>query len=185
MSTYKTTRFLTRLLLMLTVVSVGMVRAVAAPSQSDSEEINKLLADAKAEAVELKHDAREMESFTRSGVNWESHAQKLTLIKEHVNKCGEVVQKLNDAKSTGSPWQQTAIERVTPLLSEMAKNIEGTIEHLNNNKSRVRMQPFKDYVVANYDLANQLAALINDFVDYGKSKDKFENLGDKLEVAER
>lgn len=126
-----------------------------------------------------------METFTRSKLSWQSHAQQLSLIKEHVNKCGEVVQTLNDAKGEGSPWQQTAIERVTPLLSEMAKNIEGTIEHLNNNQSRVHLAPFKDYVVANYDLANQLAALINDFVDYGKSKDKFENLGDKLEVAER
>ena len=185
MSTYRTTRFLTRLLLMLAVVSVGMARAVAAPSQGDSEEINKLLADAKTEAVELKGDAHEMESFTRSGVSWQSHAEKITLIKEHLNKCGEVVQKLNDAKSTGSPWQQKAIERITPLLSELANNIEATIEHLNNNPNQVHLQPFKDYVVANHDLANELAALINDFVDYGKFKEKFESLGNKLEVAER
>jgi len=185
MSIYKTTRFLTRLLLVLALVSIGMATAFAVPSIGDSEEINKLLHDAKTEAVELKNDAHMMESFTRSRLSWHSHAQQLALIKEHVNKCGEVAQKLNDAKGEGSPWQQTAIERVTPLLSELAKNIEGTIEHLNNNQSRVHFQPFNDYVVANYDLANQLAALISDFVDYGKSKKRFESLGDKLEIAKR
>lgn len=181
MSTNKTS--LTRLLLMLAITTIGVAQAFAAPP-TDSEEINTLLNDAKAEAVQLKQDAQVMETFTRSKLSWRTHAQQITLIKEHVNKTGELAQKLNDAKETGSPWQQTAIERVTPLLGELAKNVEGTIEHLNNNPSHVQMQPFKDYVTANYDLANQLAALITDFVDYGKSKDKFESLGDKLEVAE-
>lgn len=185
MSTYKTTRFLTRLLLMLVLASVGVVQAFAASPAADSEEINTLLSDAKSEAVQLKHDAQVMETFTRTKVSWRSHAQQISLIKEHVNKTGELVQKLNDVKESGSPWQQTAIERVTPLLGELAKNVQGTIEHLNNNPSHVQMQPFKDYVVANYNLANQLSALITDFVDYGSTKDKFEKLGDQLEVAER
>src|SRR5574337_1502528 len=113
MSTYKTTRFLTRLLLMLVLASVGVVQAFAASPAADSEEINTLLSDAKTEAVQLKHDAQVMETFTRTKVSWRSHAQQISLIKEHVNKTGELVQKLNDVKES-SPWQQTAIERVTP-----------------------------------------------------------------------
>lgn len=39
-------------------------------------------------AVELKHDALETDSSTRSNLVWESHAIAITQIKEHVNKVG-------------------------------------------------------------------------------------------------
>ena len=149
---------------------------------ADSAEITKLLADAKAEAVALKADATNMESFTRSASSWETYLSSLDMIKGHVNDTGELLAKLKDAEATGSPWQQTAIKRIEPLLKEMADNTTATIKHLSDNKNKVHLPEFKDYVKANYELATDLEALIRDFVDYGNAKEKFESLGSKLEV---
>ena len=55
---------------------------------ADSAEVTKLLADAKAEAVELKADPADMESFTRSKSSVESYGNKLEMIKGHVNNTG-------------------------------------------------------------------------------------------------
>ena len=149
---------------------------------ADSAEITKLLADAKAEAVALKADATNMESFTRSASNWETYSSSLDMIKGHVNDTGRLLTKLKDAEAAGSPWQQTAIKRIEPLLKEMADNTTTTIKHLSDNKNKVHLPEFKDYVKANYELATDLEALIRDFVDYGNAKEKFESLGSKLEV---
>jgi hypothetical protein len=157
--------------------------ATKAAESGDSAEINKLLADSRAEAVELKADSESMESFTRSALNWGSYASQLEMIKGHVNKAGELLAKLQNVKTTGSPWQQTAINRIAPLLKEMADNTQAAIKHLNDNQNRVHSPEFKDYVKANYELATDLEALIREFVDYSNAKEKVEGLGTRLETG--
>jgi uncharacterized protein YfaS (alpha-2-macroglobulin family) len=157
--------------------------ATKAAELRDSEQITQLLADAKAEAVELKSDASDMESFTKSKLSWQTYAGKAEMIKEHVNQTGKLVARLKEAEAYGSPWQQAAIQRIEPLLQELAANTEATINHLNENRSKIHFAPFKDYVRVNYELATDLEALIRDFVNYGEAKRKFERLGDKLEVT--
>lgn len=76
-----------------------------------------------------------MESFTRSNVTWESHAAKIPAIKDHVNKVGETVAKLNQASTAASPWQKAAIDRVNPMLQELAGNTTSIINHLNNERA--------------------------------------------------
>lgn len=41
-------------------------------------------------------------------------------------------------------------------------------------RSKIHFSEFKDYVKANLQLATRLEALIQDYVDYGEAKEKFE-----------
>jgi hypothetical protein len=168
----------------LALLATGYLAIPTAVKAADSDEITNLLADAKAHAVELNADAASMESFTRSKASWQSYANHLTMIKEHVNDVGKLLTKLKNAEAAGSPWQQTAIKRIEPLLKEMADNTTATIKHLNENQNKVHFPAFQDFVKENYELSTNLANLIRDFVDYGNARDKFESLGSKLEVPE-
>jgi hypothetical protein len=180
----KLTMLLTSALAMAALLwTVGPLMA-SDTTTGDSEEVSKLLSDSKAEAAALYSDANDMERFTASKLSWESHAQKLEQIRTHVNKCGELVQKLNDIKHQGSPWQQQAVERITPLLSELASNTTTTIEHMKNNRNKLQFPPYPDYLTTNSDLAKSLSELVADYVSYGKTKDRFERLNEKLEVPE-
>lgn len=169
-------------LAVLVVVSPGLQAAQAA---KDSAEVTALLADAKSEAEQLKLDTAEMETFTRSNLSWKTFASKITLIKEHVNNVGELTSKLNNARGGGSPRQQQAIDRINPLLQELAANVGATINHLNEHQSLVHSAHYKEYVETNHQLATDLASLISDYVDYGKTKDRMEALGKDLETPER
>ena len=53
----------------------------------------------------------------------------------HINDLGKVAKELEDARPEGSPWQQVAIDRIDPLLREMADQLTSTINHLNAHKS--------------------------------------------------
>jgi tRNA-dihydrouridine synthase len=164
-------------------VALAVVAAdTLAADTAGTARLNKLLADARAEAVELKADATDMDAFTKSNLSWGTYATQLTMIKEHVNNAGKILAQLQQAKSAGEPWQQTAIDRIAPLLKEMADNTEATIQHLNENQNRVHLPEFRDYVRANYEVAVQLEALITDFIDYGNAKQALEELGSKLEL---
>jgi hypothetical protein len=158
--------------------------ATKATEAGDSAQISKLLADAKVEAVELKHDSADLESFTKSKLHWETYGRKVEMIREHVNNTGKLLAQLKEAETTGSPWQQTAIKQIEPFLRELADNTTATIEHLNNNREKIHFQAFKDYVQINYELSTELEALIRDFVNYGEAKEKAEHLSLKREIPD-
>ena len=68
------------------------------------------------------------------------------------------------------------------MLKELAANTEATIKHINENKTSVHSMQLADYCRVNYELAKELAALVGDFIDYGETKAKFEDLQKKVEA---
>lgn len=144
--------------------------ALRAAPPPDNAEVNKLLDQAREHAMLADDDAAELESYTRSKLSWQSHALRLTTMKEHVNNLGVDVSELNRLRDQGSSWQQVAIDRINPLLREIADHLTTTIEHLNDNQGRIHMQAYRDYVKANSDLINRAHNMIADFVDYGQAK---------------
>jgi hypothetical protein len=155
-------------------------------SSGSSEEVTQLLSQIKTEAIALRDDTDVLASWTRSKqVSWESHAGKLDEIKEHVNQAGELLDKLNKARDGGaSQWQHQAIDRVYPLLKELADNTEATMSHFKDNKSTIHLSAYGDYAKAGYTLAKELTTLISDYVDFGDHEAEFHRLQDKLQPNE-
>lgn len=175
---------LSSLALSLLVVAFATPAVGRAQTSKDSKDISGLLSEVKTEAVQLRHDADELKSFTHAKLSWERHVAKVEEIKRHVNNAGELLAKLGNAKGKASPWQQQAIDRITPMLRELASNTTATIEQLNQKPKLFQTGPYADHADANYEVASSLAELISDYVDYGKSKAKSEELASKLEVPE-
>jgi hypothetical protein len=123
-------------LALLVAVSLCLLPALQAADNpvADSPEVAQLLRQAKNHALQLSDDADVMRSFSMTTrVSWASHAEQITMIKEHTNKLGKVLQEMRDKQSMASPWQKEAMNRIIPLASELASNIETTIQHMNNN----------------------------------------------------
>lgn len=150
---------------------------------ADSAKVSSLLSQSKIQAIQLRRDAAELESFSRSKVTWEAHTAQTNVIKEHVNKMGTLLQQMHDARSEASPWQQDAIDQITPLLKELADNVESSIQHLNDHPNRVHFPAYKAYLRTHYDLAAVLSDMIAKHADYGKTKAKFAKLEAELETA--
>jgi len=181
----RTPYFLILALLVAGYLTMSPVAKAADTSGGDSEQVSKLFSEAKDEAHQLVVDADQLHAFTRSDVGWQSHAAKITSLKEHVNKAGEILASLHEVRATAAPWQQQAIDQITPLLKQLASNTTSAIEHLNDKRDRIRFSAeYKSYAAENYDLAKELAALISDYVDYDTTKAEFDRLAEKLEVAE-
>lgn len=160
--------YLVRAAAMLGVLSLS---AAFAPAQnSDSTEINNLLKQVKTHAVSAEDDAQTLESYSFSAMGFQSHANRLTQIKEHANDLIADFNKLGELRSSGSPWQQEAIDRIQPLLQSMSSQMTGTINHLNQNQSQVNMPPYRDHVKATSKLMTKTARLIADYADYAETK---------------
>jgi hypothetical protein len=103
-------------------------------------------------------------------------------IKDDVNAMGRLLAKLQDDRDGAASWQQAAIDRVTPVAKELASNTTAAIEHLNHNPSRLNSPDYQQYLEAICDSANNLAATISNFVEYGKTKQRLERMSSKLEL---
>ena len=167
------------------ILMIGWAGAANAAIVPDSEHVAKLLSEAKTMAFQIKEDAVAMEGYTRMNVSWESHAIAINQIREHVNALEKHEAKLKDARNAASPWQKTAIDRIVPYLDELEGYTSAIIERINDQPKRLFTDEYKDFLQANADYATDLAAMIGDFVDYGKTKDRVERLGNKLEIPRR
>ena len=167
------------------ILLAGWAGAANAAVVPDSEHVAKLLSEAKTMAFQLKEDAVAMEGFTRMNVSWESHAVAINQIRDHVNALEKQEAKLKEARSAAAPWQRTAIDRIVPYLDELEGYTSAVIERINEQPKRLFTDDYKDFLQANADYATDLAAMIGDFVDYGKTRDRMERLGNKLEIRRR
>jgi hypothetical protein len=167
------------------ILLVGWAGTPNSAAIPDSEYVAKLLSEAKTTAFQLKEDAVAMESFTRMNVSWESHAVAINQIKDHINALVNHEAKLKEAKNIASPWQKTAIDRIVPDLDELEAYTFAVIERINDQPKRLFTDEYKDFLAANADYSTDLAAMIADFVDYGKTRDRLERLANKLEIPKR
>jgi len=167
------------------ILLAGWANTASAAVVPDSEHVAKLLSEAKTMAFQLKDDAVAMEGFTRMNVSWESHAEAINQIKDHVNALEKQEAKLKEARSSAEPWQKTAIDRIVPYLDELEGYTSAVIERIADQPKRLFTDEYRDYLQANADYASDLAGVISDFVDYGKARDRMERLSKKLEIPRR
>jgi hypothetical protein len=150
--------------------------------EDENAEVSRLLQDAKEKAAVLSRDADEMEAVTRSNVSWESHASMLETMKEDVNDLAHSVERLESMRNAASPWQKQAIDRMIPLMKELATNTTAAINHLNEQRSRPTTPEYAQYLRQNSETAKQLSDMISAFVDYDQTRAKLAQLEHKVQV---
>jgi hypothetical protein len=149
------------------------------PAHCDSTQASKLLQDARTSAAQLARDTAQMVSYARSQVSWQTHAGQINRVKEHVNNTGKILADLHNARDGAEPWQQEAIDKITPIVKQLASNTESIINNLNSTKQTWGPE-FQGYLNSNSELANDLSKLIGDYLDYESAKSKTQGLGQKL-----
>jgi hypothetical protein len=176
-----------RLITGVLLTSMLFLLSALAPAQNNEEnaEVSRLLSDAREKAAVLSRDADEMEALTRSDVSWQSHAAMLDTMKEDVNDLAKSVEKLNAARDSASSWQRQAIDRMMPLMKELASNTTAAINHLKEQPTRPTSGSYTEYLKQNSETARQLSDMILSFVQFGQTRAKFEKLEQKLEIDNR
>jgi hypothetical protein len=166
------------------LASVLLLCSAIALAQEENSEVTRLLSDAKQKAAVLSEDADQLESLTHTEVSWHSHAEMLEKTKQDTNGLARVLEKLNAAHDSASPWQRQAIDRIMPLMKELASNTTAAISQLNKTKTRPTSSSYTEYLKTNSETAHDLATMIASFVRYGQTKAKFEKLSQQLELSQ-
>jgi len=153
-----------------------------AVQNAESAGVQDLLYQAREEAVGLDRDADQMEALVRSDIDWQTHADYLESVKTHVNRLASLIDKLQAEREDASPWQQQTIDRVVPMLREIAANTSNAINHLNENHVRPVSGDYPTWLRANAETSHELAELISDTIHYGQTRARLEKLAGELQI---
>jgi hypothetical protein len=154
------------------------------PEYSPAElEASKLLKQIRTGAFQLATDSDTLESLSRMRVARESYARSLELVKAHINKTGEQIARLQAIKSEVAPWQQAAIDRITPIAAQIAANTEAAINHINESPNYLYSPEYQSTLSAIANDAKEMRNSVNDFLTLAAAQQKVDHLQMKILAA--
>ena len=162
------------------VVAAAVLGVSGMWSNAAAADLTQLFQDARTQAAQLRRDAVQMESFTRSKLAWRSYADQVETIKAHVNKTGDIVSQIQAARGGAGKRQQEAIDRMVPLLQELASNTTAIIDHLNQTPKHLTDPTYQQYLSANAELATALSQEVSDAVASDNAERKIQKLQDQV-----
>jgi len=149
-------------ILMACLGNTPILRAADPPR---TEPVANLLFESKNEAIQIKDYAAIMESYTWSEVTIESRCIVIDRVRERVDTVRLQLAQFEVERATASSWQKTAIDRIAPLLDELASDTQAVIDHLDRPGGLRKFREHREFLAANAHEAAELAALISGYVD--------------------
>jgi hypothetical protein len=145
-------------------------------------EAKNLLKDIKFLSGKLKNDASTLESYKwQTQLSWQTHAHQLNLAREHINKIGERLDRLQAIKSEVAPWQQRAIEQIVPVAADVATHTEAAIQHLNENRRYLFAPAYAEHLTSIADRSTELKESTDLFLEFGDTSNKLDRTQKKLD----
>lgn len=152
---------------------IHVIDQVVIPDLADKAHVSKvrdLLARFESNAADMRRDAATLESKRRNKLDWNSHADMLTTMKEHVNGMGRMLAELESMKPQASVLQQKAIESARPHLEEMAKNVTTAIQMVNEDRRNVAKTEYLDTLHSIWGNADTLYKSVDAITDYKEAQ---------------
>jgi len=88
--------------------------------------------------------------------------------------------RLEAMRQYGSRWQQIAVDRIIPVMNELASSAETAINATKTNQTRLSSTEYREYLKLNSDLAEELSTLIAAWVDYAKTREDLDRSAEKI-----
>jgi aminoglycoside phosphotransferase len=124
-----------------------------------------------ARARATTNHAETLESFARARqVGVQAHAYELDRAKSAVNSMGADLRRLQELRTDALPWQQMLINRLEPMLSNLASHATDAIEYWNTSPRSLDLREYKNVIGNISAYADGVDDLISVNVDYAKAR---------------
>jgi hypothetical protein len=152
------------------IAFLAVVPASLAGQPQQPPQVEQLLNDTKSLVSLLKSDIATLGFFVSESAS-STNAAMLNLYAERIKSLRALAGKLEAARKDGSHAQQTALDRIVPVMKEFASSADTALAAAKQSPA-VQEQYFK----LNSDLAEELCSVISAWVDYAKTKDDLDRV---------
>ncbi len=162
---------------------IHVVDRVILPPMGEVSHVSKIddmLAAFESKAIEARNDAAVLESKRRNTkLNWRTHADKLSLMKKHINEMGAMLAELEQIKPKATLFQEKAIETARPHLEDMAQRVEKAIRWLNEDRRSISKAEYKDNLHGIWSDTDQLYRNVDTIIDYHEARMRLHELAEE------
>jgi hypothetical protein len=142
-----------------------------------------LLRNLKDVAANLQRDAETLNTFQRNPhIHWQSHAYHLDLVRDHINKAGKMLRELEGMRHAAAPWQQHAIDWVTPVAADVATHTGAAMNDLNEDRRSIQRAEYKNRLQMLTESSVEMKNRIDNSLDYADAKQELKRLQTRLGV---
>ena len=162
---FMTSAILMTLSLPLAHAGVRMAGTITVADLAKETLAKKTLKQAQASAAVVAGEADELRQVGTSMCSPDWHVEKLTALKREVNRMGQEISSLRSERESISPWERQAVDEVLPLLQAIATNAQGAIQYFNENRDRLWVETYREYVDGVWHGSDQMAKVLKSYLE--------------------
>lgn len=155
--------------------AVSLARSVS-PSHDSSHAVESLR-NFESVAADASDQAAGLDANTRSPeLGWESYTVRLQSLKDDVNDLGRMLARLNQMRDSLTAADRAALDRVTPMLKEMADNTTAAVQYANRDHENFWTPTYRKYIVNLMNASDQMSSSVNHALELDKARAKEKQL---------
>ncbi len=158
----------------------------AAPPNSPSEnQASILLEQIRAQAIHVRNLADQLQAYDRDpAIGWETDAVTMTSLRDRVNAMDKTLYSLRTIQGQAIPWQQKAIDQVTPKVYELTAYVEDAMQNLNNHHETIHSldKSYAQDADGIYQRASFIARSIDEYEHYAAARTEIQRLSPELGI---
>jgi len=143
---------------------VGMPGTITVADLARETLAKKTLKRAQASSAAVADQADQLKRAANLMLSPDWHLDKLTALKDEVNRMSQEISTLRVERESLAPWEQQAVDEVLPLLQATAANTESAIEYFNENRPRLWMESYRDYADRVWQGSDQIAKILKNYL---------------------
>ena len=155
------------------------------PNSASGNKASILLEQIRAQAVHVRYLADQLQAYERDpNLAWEADAGILTRMRDQVNAMDRTLYTLRTIEGQTLPWQQKAIDRITPKTYELTSYVEDATQNLNNNHETIYSldRTYAEDADGIYHRAAFIARSIGDYEHYAAARTEIQQLSPELGI---
>lgn len=135
------------------------------PPQSIFEQIDAL-------SAEVADTADSLADMARRQRDPRAHLEGLDVLRADINRIGSELQTLEAERSSLSPWEDKALDRILPLMHDAAENAEKAIQAYTSDEARLWASSYVDDTARIFKDSDEVATLVRDYLKLAKTREK-------------
>jgi uncharacterized surface protein with fasciclin (FAS1) repeats len=162
---------------------IHVIDRVIVPPMGEVSHVSKIddmLAQFESKAIETRRDAAMLESKRRNRqLSWQTHTDKLSVMKEHINEMGKMLAELEGMKPKATLFQEKAIAAARPHLEDLAQRVEKAITWVNEDRKSISKTEYKDNLHGIWESSDKLYRDVDTIIDYHEARMRLSELAEE------
>lgn len=158
----------------------ALVNHVNAADQASSpiavQRASNLLVHVHSLAERLKREAATLESLNRANNSRRSQAYVLHDLRSGIGSLGKMLGQLHEIRHEVEPWQQQAIDRITPAAEALALRTQAATDYVKGNRGRLSAQSYREDIHTIAQTATELHDSVSAYLAHAEGQQRLHRL---------